>query len=164
MADVNVGFVGGDVRRARKKSSPNQDNLPVLHTESCTLHDKILARYIRYKEEVHINNNNKQIFGDFYGKRTSSRIYNDPSDLRSDLQPTVMGLRRIHGTNQPIDKYHGNTQHNNSNKYQHHLAPLVHHGKQTKRLHEEEVEIELFSSKSLRRTKGLILNLKNTPF
>ena len=157
MADTNVGFVGDDARKTRQKGSTNHSSFPVIHTESCTLHDKILAKYVRYKEEAHMNSNNKQVYGNLYTKRIPSNTYNDPSDLKLDLQPTVMGLRRIYGTNQPADKYYGNTN-NHSNKYQHYLIPLKHNqNKQTKRPHEEEPEIELFSSKSLRRTKGSIL-------
>ena len=156
MAEANVGFTGGSVRKARKKASPTpQGNLPVLHTESCTLHDKILAKYVKYKDDVHINNNNRQMFGDLYGKPVPSKVYNDLSELRMDLQPTVMGLRRIHGTNQPADKQYADGRH--SNKPQHHLTPIRDQGKHTKRQFEEEPDIELFSSKSLRRTRGSIL-------
>ena len=161
MADTIVRFSGGEIRKAKKRPSPNEpsgNNWPELTTGSCTLHEKIIAKYVRYKDEVNINNNNKPQYGDLYGKRAPSSIYSDPTDLQTDLQPTVMGLRRIHGTTQPVDTYHGSTTKKERN-YQHHLTPIRQKGKQTKvKLKYDEPEIELFSSKSLRRTKGSILS------
>ena len=161
MADTIVRFSGGEIRKAKKRPSPNEstgNNWPELTTESCTLHEKIIAKYVRYKDEVNINNNNKPHYGDLYAKRAPSSIYSDPTDLQTDLQPTVMGLRRIHGTTRPVDTYHGSTMKKERN-YQHHLTPIRQKSKQTKMKHKyDEPEIELFSSKSLRRTKGSILS------
>ena len=109
MADTNIRFNGGDVRKAKKRASCSgtSSDFPELTTESCTLHEKIIAKYKKYKDGVNINNNNRPQYGDVYARRAPSSIYSDPTDLQTDLQPTVLGLRRIHGTTQPVDTHHG---------------------------------------------------------
>ncbi len=171
--ESSIGPIGADVRRYSLESSQLRLDMShrlrtSLQTETCTLHDKVLAKYVRYREELESNSAGALLSPRLYypqGQMSRSLNWSPSDDFHPDLHPTVTGLRRVHGSHQ-------------TKRTPRNLAP-VKHGTDLEMEYEtqdnktmdkttvqneaysgyhEPMEIQLFSSRSLKKSKGTLLS------
>ncbi len=105
-SEVNIGPIGANIRRSPLESSQlrlDMGHRLRLQTESCTLHDKVLAKWVRYREELESNSAGVLLSPRLYypqGQMSRSLNWSPSDDLHPDLHPTVRGLRKVQGTQQ----------------------------------------------------------------
>ena len=145
-----------------------------LQTESCTLHDKVLAKYVKYREELESNSAGVLLSPRLYypqGQMSRSLNWSPSDDLHPDLHPTVRGLRKVQGTMQMkrIPRSLAPVKHGTDNHIEYEtqdnrtMDRTMNQNEacskaQNESGYKQPMEMQLYSSRSLKKSNGTLLS------